>query len=211
MVINDDFKNILLDKLNNIINLNHHDWNKLDKKIKLKYIHRLCNYLENDNQENIENITIPLKSVKPKKLIQYCGYSKQLNKEIYTEFNKLLLNYTFEFRKKYIDIPKRKYYTYNNMPKEEHDSILDDLNKIVFYFITKNKFNIENLLKLLVGSNINKLITSNIKNHYSINSFENNIELITDDYKILFSLVLTSNQITKNIPAIYHINIINNI
>lgn len=213
MVINDDFKNILIEKLNDIINLNHHEWDKLEKNVKLKYIHRLCNYLENDDKENIKNnITIPLKSIKPKKLIQYCGYSKQLNKEIYMEFNKLILDYTFEFRKKYIDIPKRKYYTYNNLLKNEYDKILADLNELVYYIITKNNINMENLLKLLAGTNTDKvLITHNEKNNYNINFFENNIEIITNDYKILFILVFTSNLITKNIPVKYNIKLINNI
>jgi hypothetical protein len=213
MVINDDFKNTLIEKLNDIITLNHHEWDKIDKSIKLKYIHRLCNYLENDNEKQIkDNIIIPLKSIKPKKLIQYCGYSKQLNTELYSQFNKLILNYTFEFRKKYINIPKRKYYTYNNLPKNEHDLILYDLTEIVYCFIIKNKINIENLLKLLVGSNYDKLIiTQNEKNNYNINSFENNIELITDNFKIIFTLNFTSNQITKNIPVLYYIKLINNI
>jgi hypothetical protein len=217
MVINDDFKNILIQKINDIINLNHHDWNNLNAKIKLKYVHRMCNYLENDNNEEIQNnITIPLKSIKPKKLIQFCGFSNQCNKDLYTQFNKLMLNYTFEFRKKYINIPKRTYYTYNNLPRDEYNLILNEINEIMFYFINKNKIDINKLLKSFIGSNYDKL-TVNIndilddKNNYNINYCDNNIVIIVDELKIILTLNFTSNLITKNIPVMYHIKLINNI
>ena len=212
MVLMDDFKEIIIEKLNNILNLDYEKWNILDKKIKLKYIHRLCNFLENDeNVDKRDNITIPLKSIKPKKLIQYCGYSNQYNKETYIQFNKLILNYTNDFRNKYINISKKKYYTFNNLPKEEHNLILNELNEIVCCFIKKNKINISNLLKCLIGSNLDKLIIDTNEKNYNVNFCDNNIEISINNLKIILTLKFSSSQITNNIPVIYHIKLINNI
>ena len=158
VLIENTFKNILVDKINEILNLDNEQWNILDKKIKLKYVHRLCSYLENNKIDNFESISIPLKSIKPKKMIQYCGISNLNNKELYLQFNNSVLEYTRDFRKKYINVGKRQFYTYNSLVKEEYNNILNVYNKIIYTFINQNKIDIKNLLKFTVGTNFDKLI-----------------------------------------------------
>lgn len=212
VLIDNLFKDVLVNKLNDLLELDDDNWNKLDKKIKLKYIHRLCNYLEDNNIEKIEVINIPLKSIKPKKLIQYCGVSNSNNKNLYLQFGKLILDYTNGFRSKYVKIPKRQYHTYNNLPREEYNQILNDYNEIIFMFMNKNKIDINNLLKSVIGSNFDKLIINpNFNCGYRLNYLNNVINLITDDFTINFILGYTSNNITNNIPVKYTIKLINNI
>jgi hypothetical protein len=110
------FKEQIVKKINEIISLDDAEWNKLDLNIKLKYIHHFCSNIENDTDKSND---IPLKSLKPKKIIQYCGISNINNKHLYCEFNKLVLNYTNEFRNKYINVKKKQYFTNTNLPKEE--------------------------------------------------------------------------------------------
>lgn len=212
VLIENEFKNTLVKKINEILNLENDNWRNLDKKIKLKYIHRMCSYLENENIENLECITIPLKSIKPKKMIQYCGISNSNNKNLYLQFNNLVLDYTKDFRNKYINVPKRKFYTYNTLTKEDYNNILNEYNKIIYSFMNKNKINILNLLKCVIGSNFDKLIIDeNNGFEYKINHSENYINLITDNFMIKFTLGFTSNNITNNIPVKYFIKLINNI
>jgi hypothetical protein len=209
MVLDDNIKTEIIQKINDILNLDYFSWSKLDKNIKLKYIHRLCSFLEKDDNLNVlDTIFIPLKSLKPKKIIQYCGFSNQSNKELYIQFNKLILNYTIDFRNKYLNISKQKYYTYSSLPKNEYNDILNNINQIVYYFITKNKINIEKLLASIIGSNNNKLIITE-NNNYNISFHENIIEIITSNFNILLTLVFRSNTITNNIPVIYHIKLNN--
>jgi len=211
-LIDETFKQVLVDKINEILNLNNEQWNNLDKKIKLKYVHRLCNYLENDKIDKFESITIPLKSIKPKKMIQYCGISNLNNKDLYLQFNKLVLDYTRDFRNKYINVTKREFYTYNNLTREDHNTILNDYNKIIYMFITKNKIDAKSLLKFTVGTNFDKLIvSSNCAGEYKINYSENVINFITTNFIIIFALNFTSNNITNNIPVKYSVKLINNI
>ena len=71
--MDNSLKNIIIDKLNDILNINNDYWNNLDKNFKLKYIHRFCNYLEkNKNIENIENI----ENIKNIENINQIDYSK---------------------------------------------------------------------------------------------------------------------------------------
>ena len=211
-LIENTFKNILVDKINEILNLDNEQWNILDKKIKLKYVHRLCSYLENNKIDNFESISIPLKSIKPKKMIQYCGISNLNNKELYLQFNNSVLEYTRDFRKKYINVGKRQFYTYNSLVKEEYNNILNVYNKIIYTFINQNKIDIKNLLKFTVGTNFDKLIINSNQNfEYKINYSENLINLTTNDFIIIFTLSYTSNNITNNIPVKYCVKLINNI
>ena len=212
VLIENTFKNILVDKINEILNLDNEQWNILDKKIKLKYVHRLCSYLENNKIDNFESISIPLKSIKPKKMIQYCGISNLNNKELYLQFNNSVLEYTRDFRKKYINVGKRQFYTYNSLVKEEYNNILNVYNKIIYTFINQNKIDIKNLLKFTVGTNFDKLIINSNQNfEYKINYSENLINLTTNDFIIIFTLSYTSNNITNNIPVKYCVKLINNI
>lgn len=220
MNISNDIKKILKNKIIDILNFDDEKWNLLSKKIKLKYIHNLCNQLENEISENIvENneLTIPLKSIKPTKLIQYCGFSNNLNKELYVQFKKCILDYTFAFRKKYVNLIKKIYYSYNNLPKTEYDEILFDLNKIVYEFINKNNVDIINLLKSLIGSNLDKLFietnifdeNENIKNYYKVIYDKNNIEIFFHNIKITLTLIYKNLKITNNISVIYQIKLTN--
>ena len=214
VLIQETFKKVLVDKINEIVNLNNEEWNNLDKKIKLKYVHRICSYLENDKIEKYESISIPLKSIKPKKMIQYCGISNLNNKNLYLQYNKLILDYTRDFRNKYINVTKRNFYTYNSLIKEDYNNILNEYNKITYTFINKNKIDIKNLLKFVVGSNFDKLIINSNNNfnvEYKLNYSENLINLITNDFIIIFTLDYTSNNITNNIPVKYCVKLINNI
>ncbi len=206
----DDFKNILINKIDNILNLDDEKWNNLEKHIKLKYIHRICNLLENDNIENKNNILIPLKSIKPKKLIQFCGYSNIFNKNLYSQFNQSILNYTFDFRNKYINVKNRIYYSYSSLPQYDYNKILNDLNEIVFTFMNKNKFNANFFLKSIIGNNFNKIINSpDTKQNYILKYKDNILEFFIDNIEITMNLNFTNNQITNNIPVKYYVNLNN--
>jgi DNA-binding Xre family transcriptional regulator len=111
VLIDETLKKTLVDKINEILDLNDSQWNTLDRKMKFKYIHRLCSFLETENLDFFSSITIPLKSIKPKKLIQHCGISKTANSNLYSQFNNLILEYTKNFRTTYVDLPKRKFYS----------------------------------------------------------------------------------------------------
>ena len=212
VLIDNTFKKVLVDKINEILNLDNEEWRKLDKKLKLKYVHRFCSYLENDKIDNFESISIPLKSIKPKKMIQYCGISNLNNKDLYLQFNNLVLDYTRNFRNKYINVSKRQFYTYNSLIKQDYNNILNEYNKIIYTFINKNKIDIKNLLKSTVGTNFDKLIINpNYNLEYKINYSENLISFTTDDFIINFTLGYTSNNITNNIPVKYCVKLINNI
>lgn len=207
-------KNTLIEKINDIINLNNEEWNNFNKNIKIKYIHRLCNLIETEDKNKLNELTIPLKSIKPKKLIQFCGYSKQNNNSIYHNFNQSILNYTFTFRQLYVNIKNKKYYSFSNLPKNEYNLILNDINNIVFSFMNKNKININNLIKNLTGSNFDKIILNinnlnNLNDNYNLILNENIIELKYENFKIIFTLKFSTNNITNNIPVKYYINLIN--
>jgi len=213
VLIDNEFKDILINKLNKILYLDNENWNKMDKKYKLKYIHHLCACIENNKINNLEPITIPLKSIKPKKLIQFCKISKLNNKNLYLQFQTLILDYVRDFRNKYINIKKRIYYTYNSLPINDYNNILYEYNKIIYTFINKNKIDINNLLKLLIGNNYDKLLfdNNNYNNEYKFNYSENIINLITNNFTICFTLRYTTNNITNNISVKYIVKIINNI
>lgn len=209
----EQLKNTLVEKINDIINLNNNEWNNFSKNIKLKYIHRICNMLETNDINKKDELIIPLKSIKPKKLIQFCGYSNQTNKTIYTNFNKSLLNYTFKFREKYVNIKNKKYYTFSSLPKNDNLTILNELNEIIFMFINKNKLNITNLIKNLTGTNFDKIMNNseNYNNIYNLHLNNNIIEVICENLKIILTLKFSSDNITNNIPVKYYINLINQI
>lgn len=208
----EDIKIIIIQKINEIININNDAWTKLDRKLKLKYIHRLCNYLETENSTKNESITIPLKSIKPTKLIQFSGISNEYNKELYLQFKKSILDYTFNFRDKYIKIPKRQYYTFTGLPKDESNKILNEYNQIVYAFMTKNKININYLLKSLICNNYDKLIINETnQDNFELNIDNNIMILTTTNLTITLTLIFANNKITNNIHVIYSIKLINNI
>lgn len=230
MFLNDYIKKEIFIKLNDIINIKDDNWNNLDPNIKIKIIHHFCNYLnlnqsgENKNTnlsncinisfKNIDNITIPLKSNKPKKIIEFSGINKNYNNNLFQEFNKIILDYTFGFRTKYkVNDKNQIYYTFNNLPKTDYFFILSSINTIVYNFIYKYKkfINVNKFYNNIIGSNQQKLITENnspkdfgisLDNHILNIKFSNNIS-------IKLELFYTSDKITKNIPVKYNIKLFN--
>ena len=141
LLLNHDIKNEIINSLNKIINIEDNSWNNLDLNLKLKVIHHYCNIFTKNNSINknddkyddknddknddrkIDNIYIPLKSLKPKKLIQYANFNKQYNKKLYNEYLDTIQSLTIEHRDMYIK--NRKYYTYSSLPKIEYNEILN--------------------------------------------------------------------------------------
>ncbi len=221
MLLNDKVKKDIFLKLNEIIDIQDESWNKLDFQIKTKIIHHFCNFLGcvsiyNSNNNLSNNITIPLKSNKPKKLVEFMGINKNYNSNLFSEFNKTMLDYTFVFRNIYkVNDSNRKYYTFNNLPKQNYNEILSSINNIVYNFICKYKkfISTSRFYNNILGSNQKKLIIENnhpkdfniqIENHFLFVKFSNDIQLKLE-------LFYTSDKITKNIPVKYNIKLINEI
>lgn len=209
-MISDKTYNIIMESVNNIINMNIEDWNLVIKDNKIKILHNICNDLKcNVNK----GIIISLKSLKPKKFIQYCNFSKLTNKLYYNEFKENILNYTFEFRNKYVDKKKRIYYTYNNLSNDDYNKIINDYNVIVYNFLIKyQKYINTNLLyNMLLGNNKEKIICDpNNKNSININIKDNAIILnFNKNITIVMKLLLKSNIITNNLPVVYSISVTN--
>ena len=225
VLISGGIKDKIINCLNEIINIQDKKWQLLDNNIKIKFIHHLCgvfnkkiqnnDIIQFDNNEDneVDNIIkIPLKNLKPKKIIQLCGINKQSNIQIFDEFKKIFIESNREFRQKYNS--KNKHYCFSNISKKNHDELISGINFNLCKFLKKNIdiINSNNLFYNLLGSNSNKIIqlpTDNIKinninwkgNYFDI-EFNNNIV-------INFELYLTSEKITNNIPAKYKLNLIN--
>jgi hypothetical protein len=209
--MDDFFKNELIEKINCILNLKNPHWEKLNKNIKLKYIHHACSYLQDENKEKLKTLTIPLKSIKPKKLIQYCKINNVSNSNLYFQFNKLILDYTFNFRNKYVNINKRIYWSWESLPANEYNEILSEYNKIVYTFMKTNSIDINELIKMCTNNNYNKLLIVNLIPEYKITYLNNTINLSVGNLSIIFTLKYSSKKITNNIPVKYQVQIINNI
>jgi len=212
-IISLNIKEKIIYNISEIINFEDQSWSNLNLDIKLKVIHHLCNQINKNNLENINNfISIPLKNIRPSKLIQICGISKSNNLDIYEEYRKSILNFTIYFRNNYNS--KNKNYNYGNLSKKNYNEILNEYNYLIYNYLNKN-INIINdsiLFNNLVIGNQQKLlnpINNNIKinllyykDKYLYIEFNNNI-------KIEMELFLTSEKITRNIPVKYKINLIN--
>jgi len=219
LLISSNIKEKIINSLKDIINIEDINWINLDLEIKLKLIHNLCNLLKkNFNNINIDNssINIPLKNLRPKKFIQYCGINKQMNLEIYNKYLKNIININREFRKKYNS--NNKFYCFANLSKNNYDDILNNYNYNFYNFLFKNMnfINSKILYDNLLGNNKNKVINNNSNN--KLNNI--NIKQITFKEKFLniefknnitfyLELYLTSEKITNNIPAKYKIYLIN--
>jgi len=171
---------IIMSEISKLISMNISDWNIISIENKIKILHNMCkNYICNKNDKTV---IFSLKSLKPKKLIQYCNFSNLNNKIYYNEFKKNILDYTFEFRSKYVDKKKRVYYTYNNLSSTDYNKIITDYNNIVYNFLIKyqNHVNFDFLYNALIGNNKDKLISNDINtinykpiNHYNpINNYK---------------------------------------
>ncbi len=217
MILNDYIKEQILIKLDDIINIKDEKWEHLDTNIKIKILHHFCNFIGTDknniNMKKINSINIPLKSLKPKKIIEFTSINKNNNSVLFSDFNKLILDYTFDFRKKYILVDKRIYYTFNNLPKSDYYSLLSNYNNIVCNFIESNKksINIKKFYENLIGNNSKKIIISNnILKDFTLKKYNESFEIIFDNGIIIkFELFYYSDKITKNIPVKYNIKIIN--
>ena len=209
-MISDKTYNIIMESINNIINMEIEDWKLVINDNKIKILHNICNDLKGNVNKGI---IISLKSLKPKKFIQYCNFSKLTNKSYYNEFKENILNYTFEFRNKYVDKKKRIYYTYNNLSNDDYNKIINDYNVIVYNFLIKyQKYINHNLLyNMLLGNNKEKIIyDDNIKNSININMKDNTIILnFNKNITICMKLLLKSNIITNNLPVVYSISVTN--
>jgi hypothetical protein len=216
VLLDDNIKNQIIKNIDNIINIPDNNWNIIDLKMKIKYIHHMCNlFINGKNLDSKKNqLTIPLKSIKPKKLIHFCNFTKLINSDLFKDFCKKILNYTFDFRSKYVKITKRTYFNYKNLPLIEYNTILNEYNQIVYIFLKQNfnNINITNLFNNLTDTNSDKLFNDNI--NLSINldiNCDNNILTFkfSNDIVITLKLIYSSDMITNNIPVIYQIVLTN--
>jgi hypothetical protein len=226
--LNSELKEDIINKLKEIISIDQNNWNNLDIKLKVKLIHHYCNFIETSNLNNkslnnkslnnkslINDIKIiPLKSIKPKKLVQYSCFNKQYNKKLYNEYLNNIKEVTFNFRNLFTK--SKVHHTFNSLPRELYNEILNSYNKTICDFLIKNKNLIitNKLYNNLIGNNDEKII-SNIDintNNESLEIIERNnkIEFIfNDNIHIILELFLTSNKITNNIPVKFNVKIIN--
>jgi hypothetical protein len=227
MAIDKNVKNNIIESLDKILNFNNKDWNNLDINIKTKLIHHYCSIILKKSKVNcvsmssfssnttneFDQISIPLKSIKPKKLIQYAGFSKNYNKNLYNSFNQIILDYTFEYRNTFFNKNKNmNYYTFSSLPKDKYDNLINQYNKLVYDFLINNIDMISHtqLYEKLIGNNTDKLIILNkskkvnfdIKDNIIIIKFDNSI-------KIICELCLTNDKITNNIPIKYFLKLVN--
>jgi hypothetical protein len=212
---------IIMSEISKLISMNISDWNIISIENKIKILHNMCkNYICNKNDKTV---IFSLKSLKPKKLIQYCNFSNLNNKIYYNEFKKNILDYTFEFRSKYVDKKKRVYYTYNNLSSTDYNKIITGYNKIVYNFLIKyqHHVNYDFLYNALIGNNKDKLISNDINtindkpnksNDKTVISINNDVITIqfNKNIVIVIKLIINSNVITNNIPMLYSITVNNN-
>jgi hypothetical protein len=229
-LITSNIKEKIISNLNNIINFKDDGWNSLDTEIKIKIIHNLCNLLKTNSPTDSTSINIPLKHLRPKKLIQFCGINNQTNSEIYNEFRKNIINVNREFRTNYNS--SNKNYCFANLSKTKYDLILYNYNYNIYHFLLTNidKINYKHFYSNLLGENQQKIISigkninsnSNSNSNLNNNFTHNNLKIKQINYKenflniefnngilIQLELYLTSEKITNNIPAKYKINLIN--
>jgi hypothetical protein len=214
--LNSELKKDIINKLKEIISIDQNNWNNLDIKLKIKLIHHYCNFIETQNSNNNKTLLnndikmIPLKSIKPKKLVQYSCFNKQYNKKLYNEYLNNIKEVTFSFRNLFVK--NKIYYTFNSLPKELYNEILNSYNKTIYEFLNKNKnlIIINNLYNNLIGNNDEKIFSNIDNNSFEIIETNNKIELIfSNNIHIILELFLTSNKITNNIPVKFNVKIIN--
>lgn len=209
--IEDSIKKTIMLNLENILNIQDKNWNLIDNNIKIKIIHHYCNFLSDNNKLSDNFIDIPLKSIKPKKLIQFSGINKMNNKHLFNIYNSQVLEYTFKFRENFLN-KKRKYYVFSNMPKLLHDSILQDYTKIIYNFIIDNLSNIKtiNFYEGLIGNNKDKLVINSLPKSFKISCLNSNLKIEFDNnIQIICELIFSSDKITNNIPVKLIIKLIN--
>lgn len=212
-LINDSVKKKIIESMENILSIDDTNWNNLDLNIKLKIMHHYCNYFSKKNKDiNWNQIQIPLKSIKPKKLIQFVGINNNLNKQLFSQYNNQILEYTVEFRKKFIQKNKLNY-NFSSLSQNTYSTILQEYTKIIYDFLNKNI----NLIKpitvynnLLLNNN-DKLIISNLPNKLDIQMLNSSIILkFNNNIELILQLEFYNDKITNNLPVKFNIKLINN-
>jgi hypothetical protein len=210
--LSDKTKGLIYDKLLSIVNLDISDWHMISKDIKIKILHNFLTFILFNTFSLCNTLNIPIKSIKPKKLIMFCNMNKQKNMNIFSKYQKEALAYTNKFRDKYKNCKERIYYTFDELPKEDYNNILGDYNDIVYNTINENigLIDIKNLYIRLINNNSNKIISNNYLS-LTIKKEGYNELLIKFNENIIVNLTLTinKNRITNNLPLYYKIKLTN--
>lgn len=210
--LSDKTKGLIYDKLQSIVNLDISDWYIISKDIRIKILHNFLSFILFNTFSLCNTLNIPIKSIKPKKLIMFCNMNKQKNMNIFTKYQKEVLAYTIKFRDKYKNCKDRVYYTFNELPQEDYNNILGDYNDIVYNTINENTglIDIKNLYIRLINNNSNKVISDNDLSFIIKKEGYNELLLKFNDNIILnLSLIFNKNKITNNLPLYYKIKLIN--
>jgi len=210
--LSDKTKGLIYDKLLSIVNLDISDWYIISKDIKIKILHNFLTFILFNTFSFSNTLNIPIKSIKPKKLIMFCNMNKQKNMNIFSKYQKEVLAYTNKFRDKYKNCVDRVYYTFDELPREDYNNILGDYNDIVYNTINENigLVDIKNLYIRLINNNSNKVISDNDLS-FTIKKEGYNELLIKFNENIIvnLSLITNKNKITNNLPLFYKIKLIN--
>jgi len=226
-LLSSNIKANIMTKLDDIINIEDPKWSGLGIDLKLKIVHNLCNFFKNsidanandhslnqEHQNKVNSINIPLKNQRAKKIIELGGINKQTNSELFNEFRKELVTMNKNFRKTFN--AKNKQYCFANLSNIKHQSIINNYNKNIHKFLSSNvdKIDTTKLYTNLINGNQQKIINMptdvnklKINKITHINEFLN-IEF-NNDVSIKLELYLTSEKITSNIPAKYKISLTN--
>lgn len=224
-LLSSNIKTNIMTKLDDIINIEDPNWSSLEIDLKLKIVHNLCNFLKNnintnthllnqEHQNKMNLINIPLKNQRAKKIIELGGINKQTNSELFNEFRKELVMMNKNFRKTFN--AKNKQYCFANLSNTKHQLILNNYNENIYKFLSSNidKIDTSKLYANLLSGNQQKIINlpTNV-NKLKINKITHineflNIEF-NNDVSIKLELFLTSEKITSNIPAKYKISLTN--
>lgn len=185
-------------KLHEIISINDNNWNKLTLNEKCKIIHNCTGNLLKPT-----NNIIPLKSIKPKKLILFSGFHNKSN--VYKEFWEKNLLYTRQFRN---FANTKKYVSFNTLPKHEYNRILNEINYFMYEIlsISKNEIDMRLLYNNIMGNNIDKMVNNNF-NNLQIDYEENKLFLFFDEIEITMTLCYNKDIIRNDIPIKYIVNV----
>jgi hypothetical protein len=208
--INDDIADKIYNKIKSIIELEDENWQCVDIINKIRYLHHTLNFFDNTKKKVNTNVNeIPLKSIKPRKLINLCGFNKR--HQIFKDFLNEHHHFTFEYRENYTK--KKIYYKIANLSKDESNKLLISYNLIIFNKLNNN-INIINsnfLYDNLLYKNSDKIINLSDKITINLIYLEFGFYIIFNEcLKILFTLIFSSDNITNNISLIYLVKLINN-
>jgi hypothetical protein len=216
-LISPNVKENILIKLSDILNIDEPNWLGLELDLKLKILHNMCNaFKPNFNKDNVGLIKIPLKNLRPKKIIELAGINKNANSEIFEEFKKKLIETNRNFRNNHNS--KNKNYCFANLSTETFNGILNDYNYEVYLFLNKYKslINQKKFFYNLIGGNNDKIIQTNIEQknkNIKIEKICYKDKFLNFDFNngvsVQLELFLTSEKISSNIPAKYKIYLIN--